>query len=108
MADGHDAVNPVQEPCHLLSFVHDCAGRALPTDPAAPPVTTAAGQLAGISSACILAAFGSLSHDRLQAPMATPRASRNRAAAARTRLGDFPWADLPDEELLKWRMCDLG
>ena len=40
--------------------------------------------------------------------MATPKASRNQAAAARTRPGDFPWADLPDEELLQWRMCDLG
>src|SRR5262245_23833562 len=28
--------------------------------------------------------------------------------APRSRRNDFPWAELPDSNLLAWRMCDLG
>lgn len=40
--------------------------------------------------------------------------SRKRATARRRKSGtrrtkkEFPWVDLSDEELLEWRMCDLG
>jgi hypothetical protein len=37
--------------------------------------------------------------------------SRNGAVRRKTKRrtrGKYPWADLPDEELLQWRICDLG
>ena len=42
--------------------------------------------------------------------MSSAKPSNNRRVTSKrkTRAGEPPWAQLPDEELLGWRICDLG